>query len=300
MEQKQLKYTIKIYGEGYTEWFYFDYLRVNNKFKFTVEPEMPNASKSSYKKRLKEIDKELKKREEERANAIFLITDLDNIKNNKKEFEEYLAKKEIYKRKGVLFIESHPCIEIWFLYHFWEKFNKTNFLTYDDVKKALKEFLPSYDKTEHYYRNNKQLRDAIMQNTNNRKNAIINGIQSCKYEPVKDEICNFSEMFKAIHFFRLLKKFCELDSLLKEEMREAINLSIDIVDHKSVRIYKEKQEICLFKYDNKGKLKMIVNNIIIEIQDETPLIYSKEYIDPILDIIRKDKIKLHNTIKGHI
>lgn len=61
MEQKQLKFTIKIYGEGFTEWFYFDYLRVNNKFKFTVEPDLPNGSKSSYKKRLKLIDKELKK-----------------------------------------------------------------------------------------------------------------------------------------------------------------------------------------------------------------------------------------------
>lgn len=101
MEQKQLKYTIKIFGEGYTEWFYFDHLRTSNKFKFTVEPDMPQQSKSSYKKRLKLIDQELKKNIQERANAIFLITDLDDISSKPKELDEYHKKKEIYKNKGV-------------------------------------------------------------------------------------------------------------------------------------------------------------------------------------------------------
>ncbi|MCS3208752.1 hypothetical protein NXX20_10750 [Bacteroides stercoris] len=32
MEQiRPLEYTIKIYGEGFTEWFYFDGLRTNNR-----------------------------------------------------------------------------------------------------------------------------------------------------------------------------------------------------------------------------------------------------------------------------
>lgn len=99
MEQKQLKYTIKIFGEGYTEWFYFDHLRTSNKFKFTVEPDMPQQSKSSYKKRLKLIDQELKKNIQERANAIFLITDLDDISSKPKELDEYHKKKEIYKNR---------------------------------------------------------------------------------------------------------------------------------------------------------------------------------------------------------
>lgn len=100
MEQKQLKFTIKIYGEGFTEWFYFDYLRVNNKFKFTVEPDLPNGSKSSYKKRLKLIDKELKKNIQERANAIFLITDLDNIICDKKNLMNTRIGKKNTNKKG--------------------------------------------------------------------------------------------------------------------------------------------------------------------------------------------------------
>ena len=63
MEQiRPLEYTIKIYGEGFTEWFYFDGLRTNNRFRFSMVPEVPKNSRSSYKQNLKLIDKELKKK----------------------------------------------------------------------------------------------------------------------------------------------------------------------------------------------------------------------------------------------
>lgn len=287
MEQKQLKFTIKIYGEGFTEWFYFDYLRVNNKFKFTVEPDLPNGSKSSYKKRLKLIDKELKKNIQERANAIFLITDLDNIICDKKKIDEYKNRKKEYKQKGVLFIENHPCIELWFLYHFWDKFDKTSFRTYDEVKSILRKNLPLYEKTENYYRKNKQFKEVIMQSMDNRKNAVMNGIKSCRYEAEELEICNYSEMFKALHFFRLLKKFCELDSIIKEKRREQIDLSIDIKSHKSIKISYKECDICIFKYDKNGFLNLIVNGTNYNIQDDIPLSDSEEYINDILREISK-------------
>ena len=56
-----LRYTIKVYGEGLTEWFYFDKLKQLNRFQFTLEPQIPQASRSSYKQNLKLIDKELNK-----------------------------------------------------------------------------------------------------------------------------------------------------------------------------------------------------------------------------------------------
>ena len=33
MEQRPLEYTVKIYCEGFTEWYYFEWLRTNNRFK---------------------------------------------------------------------------------------------------------------------------------------------------------------------------------------------------------------------------------------------------------------------------
>jgi hypothetical protein len=55
--ERPLQYTIKIYGEGFTEWHYFDALRTLNKFRFKLEPDMPHNSRSSYKQNLKLIDK---------------------------------------------------------------------------------------------------------------------------------------------------------------------------------------------------------------------------------------------------
>ena len=87
MEQiRPLEYTIKIYGEGFTEWFYFDGLRTNNRFRFSMVPEVPKNSRSSYKQNLKLIDKELKKKPQERADALFLVIDTDTLVNNKEQY----------------------------------------------------------------------------------------------------------------------------------------------------------------------------------------------------------------------
>lgn len=65
MEQRPLEYTVKIYCEGFTEWYYFEWLRTNNRFKFSMEPDIPKNSRSSYKQNLKLIDKELRKNPQE-------------------------------------------------------------------------------------------------------------------------------------------------------------------------------------------------------------------------------------------
>ena len=47
--QRPLEYTVKIYCEGFTEWYYFEWLRTNSRFKFSMEPDVPKNSRSSYK-----------------------------------------------------------------------------------------------------------------------------------------------------------------------------------------------------------------------------------------------------------
>lgn len=61
MEQRPLEYIVKIYCEGFTEWYYFEWLRTNNRFKFSMEPDIPKNSRSSYKQNLKLIDKDFAK-----------------------------------------------------------------------------------------------------------------------------------------------------------------------------------------------------------------------------------------------
>lgn len=42
---KPFRYTVKIYGEGLTEWVYFDSLRTSSRFRFSLEPEIPDLNR---------------------------------------------------------------------------------------------------------------------------------------------------------------------------------------------------------------------------------------------------------------
>jgi tetratricopeptide (TPR) repeat protein len=248
MEQRPLEYTVKIYCEGFTEWYYFEWLRTNNRFKFSMEPDIPKNSRSSYKQNLKLIDKELRKNPQERADAIFLVIDTDTLVKNKAQYAIYQEAKEKYKKQGVIFIESHPCIEIWFLYHLMDKFARTNFETYEALRPAIENVLPKYEKTARYYQKNSLFRESILKSQTNREKAIDFSIKACKYEPIENEIANYTEVFKAIHFFRLLQKFAEIRLLLAEKLRTNVAIQPNVASHKSLAIMHNEDMICTLKY----------------------------------------------------
>ena len=78
MGRQRTEFIVKIFGEGLTEWYYFDALRSLERFPFTLEPNLPSKSKSSYKKRLPNIDKELRRPQPESVNFIEHDTELEN------------------------------------------------------------------------------------------------------------------------------------------------------------------------------------------------------------------------------
>lgn len=291
MEQfRPLEYTIKIYGEGFTEWFYFDGLRTNNRFRFSMVPEVPKNSRSSYKQNLKLIDKELKKKPQERADALFLVIDTDTLVKNKEQYNLYLTAKEKYKKHGVIFIESHPCIELWFLYHLADRFARTSYETYEALRPAVEKVLPGYEKTARYYQKNQFFRDSILQDMTKRAQAIDFSIRACKYEPVKNEIANYSELFKAIHFFRLLQKFVEIRTMLAEHLRKPIYLNHEIEGHKQLHIYwGEKDErifCCTLKYKETILYCLFQDGIVCKLDDAESLVNNSELISQIEQIVR--------------
>lgn len=292
MEQiRPLEYTIKIYGEGFTEWFYFDGLRTNNRFRFSMVPEVPKNSRSSYKQNLKLIDKELKKKPQERADALFLVIDTDTLVNNKEQYNLYLATKEKYKKQGVIFIESHPCIELWFLYHLADRFARTNYETYEALRPAVEKVLPGYDKTARYYQKNQFFRENILMDTTKRAQAIDYAIRSCKYTPVENEIANYSEIFKAIHFFRLLQKFVEIRTMLAEHLRRPIYLSHEIEQHKQLHVYWEekdnKQLCCTLKYKEAKLFCLFADGTVFEMNDSEPLTHAPEIVSRFEQVINQ-------------
>lgn len=285
-QQRPLEYTVKIYCEGFTEWYYFEWLRTNNRFKFSMEPDIPKNSRSSYKQNLKLIDKELRKKPQERADAIFLVIDTDTLIKNKAQYAIYQEAKEKYKKQGVIFIESHPCIEIWFLYHLLNKFARTNFETYEALRPAIESVLLKYEKTARYYQKNSAFRDSILKNQANREKAIDFSIKACKYEPIEDEITNYTEVFKAIHFFRLLQKFAEIRLLLAEKLRSNVAIQPSIDSHKTLSVMQNENIICTLKYTG-TKLKCIfTDGQTFDIDDTKPLDMTNSIIGHIEELMQ--------------
>ena len=284
-QQRPLEYTVKIYCEGFTEWYYFEWLRTNNRFKSSMEPDIPKNSRSSYKQNLKLIDKELRKKPQERADAIFLVIDTDTLVKNKTQYAIYQEAKEKYKKQGVIFIESHPCIEIWFLYHLLDKFARTNFETYEALRPAIESVLPKYEKTARYYQKNSAFRDSILKNRANREKAIDFSIKACKYEPIENEVANYTEVFKAIHFFRLLQKFAEIRLLLAEKLRSNVAIQPSIDSHKTLEVMQNERVICTLKYTD-TKLKCIfADGQFFDVDDTKPLDMANQIIGHIAELM---------------
>ncbi len=286
MEQRPLEYTVKIYCEGFTEWYYFEWLRTNSRFRFSMEPDVPKNSRSSYKQNLKLIDKELRKNPQERADAIFLVIDTDTLVRNKAQFAVYQEAKEKYRKQGVVFIESHPCIELWFLYHLMDKFARTNFETYEALRPTIEHVLPKYEKTARYYQKDTAFRDDILKSMGNREKAIDFSIKAYKYEPIDGEVTNYTEVFKAIHFFRLLQKFAEIRLLLAEKMRTSIAVQPDIDGHRSLSVMQGEDTICTLKYDGAKLRCLLTSGQNFDINDTKPLDMSDPVVDLIAGLIR--------------
>ena len=276
MARLELRYTVKIFSEGITEWHYFDTLRAIKRFNFSMEPAIPQNGKSSYKQNLKLIDRELKKNPQERADAIFLVIDTDTLRNDSKQWGLYLQNKAKYEKLGVTFIESHPCIEIWFLYHLMEKFGHTSYQIYDDVLPQLRKVLAGYEKTARYYRSNRTFAYEIMLSQENRDRAIVNAIKSCKYEPVEGEIHNYTKVHEVIRLFRMLQRVNDIRIATTEILRTPVILKPVSDGNGNMQVSfnrnGEQLPLCMLKYDG-SQLKCIVNSIgkTFDLDDSSPI-----------------------------
>lgn len=290
MAKLELRYTVKIFSEGITEWHYFDTLRAIKRFNFSMEPAIPQNGKSSYKQNLKLIERELKKNPQERADAIFLVIDTDTLRNDSKQWGLYLQNKAKYEKLGVTFIESHPCIEIWFLYHLMEKFGHTSYQIYDDVLPPLRKVLAGYEKTARYYRSNRTFANEIMLSQENRDRAIANAIKACKYEPVEGEIHNYTKVHEVIRLFRMLQRVNDIRVATTELLRTPIILKPVLDDNGNMQVSfnhnGEQSPLCMLKYDG-SQLKCIVNSIgkTFELDDSSTIDHKSLLVEVLSGIL---------------
>jgi hypothetical protein len=136
--RKQKKPVITLIGEGLTEQYYFKHIRTLYDYRYNVKPYFFGTTS------LFEMDRKINEVLEGGGIAICVFdTDVSQrIETEKKKLNSLLRK--YGKKKNVIFCDSLPSVEYWFLLHF-QNTNKY-FIDSKTVEMDLKSFLSNYDK----------------------------------------------------------------------------------------------------------------------------------------------------------
>lgn len=154
------------------------------------------------------------------------------------------------------------------------------------MRPAIENVLPKYEKTARYYQKNSLFRESILKSQTNREKAIDFSIKACKYEPIENEIANYTEVFKAIHFFRLLQKFAEIRLLLAEKLRTNVAIQPNVASHKSLAIMHNENMICTLKYSGTILKCIFGDGQTFDVDDTKPLDIADSIIGYIAEIIK--------------
>jgi len=119
---RQLKGSFTLFCEGETEQNYFSSLNKDlhnsqNRDKMvTIKPELPKTTMHCIELINKAIEetKEIKIRS---IDEVFVVIDIDKVREDRKE-SEYQSVKTKAEKLGIVILESNPCFEYWFLLHF--------------------------------------------------------------------------------------------------------------------------------------------------------------------------------------
>ena len=144
-----IKKSIAIIGEGETEWFYFESLRIARRYPFKIAPDFPQHSDVRHMVKL--IDRCVK----DEYDYVICLFDMDRLLQVPAEMEEYkrFRKKYLGKKynKKVYFIETNPCTEFWFLLHFLPSIVYKQYQNNDILIRELQKYMPGYEKTKKYF-----------------------------------------------------------------------------------------------------------------------------------------------------
>ena len=131
---------------------------------------------------------------------------MDRLYQYPSEMQQYQSAKKKYGTKKysgrVLFIETNPCTEFWFLLHFLPNVVCKHYESYEQLLPELQKYMPGYEKTKRYFirtnlykylTENGDLERAVQ---NSEKLCLL-----CKETP--EDLKAYSEIHKIIE---LLKK----------------------------------------------------------------------------------------------
>lgn len=140
----ELRKSIAIIGEGETEWFYFDSLRTACRYPFKIAPQIPQHSDIPHIVKLAQlyVSKDY--------DFVVCLIDMDRLLSHPAEMDVYRQAKA-KSGPNIIWIETNPCTEFWFLLHFMPELSTKCYETCDDVITDLQKYMPGYEKTSRYF-----------------------------------------------------------------------------------------------------------------------------------------------------
>ena len=134
-----MKKSIAIFGEGPTEWHYIDSLRIARRYRFKMQPSLPQHSD------IKHMLAQAKRCINEGYDEVICLLDMDRLNTHPTEKQVYLKAKGQAMYRKVTFIETDPCTEYWFLMHFMPQLSQRKFEDYESVAAELRKYMPGYE-----------------------------------------------------------------------------------------------------------------------------------------------------------
>lgn len=186
-----MKKSIAIIGEGETEWFYFESLRVACRYPYKLTPGFPQHAD------IEHILKLAKAKLAEHYDYVVCLIDMDRLYEKPAEMKKYLSFKSRKENRDIMLVETSPCTEFWFLLHFLPGNTVRRYQNYDQLIPELRKYMPGYEKTKRYFIKTK-LYDFLRANGNlDRAKVNADRLSSMSKASPEDRIA-YSEIHKVL------------------------------------------------------------------------------------------------------
>lgn len=194
--------SVAIIGEGETEWFYFDSLRITCRYPFKVAPDFPQHS--DIKHILKLVESYLNKQQ---YDFIVCLFDMDRLLQQPSEMRLYANAKKKYGAKKyagrVMFIETNPCTEFWFLLHFLPNVVCRQYESYEQLLPELQKHMPGYEKTKRYFTKTNLYK--YLTEHGDLERAVQNSEKLCRLcQESPEDLKAYSEVHKVIELLKTI------------------------------------------------------------------------------------------------
>lgn len=260
-----VKKSIAIIGEGETEWWYFDTLRIACRYKFKVAPDFPQHSDIPHMAKLAE---EYVKRD---TDYVVCLVDMDRLLRVPAEMATYQQLKK-KSPSNVIWIETNPCTEFWFLLHFLPQLTSKHYETCEDVLPDLQHYMPGYEKTARYFKKNNLYKYLTENGDLQRAISYAEELTRLSEASPEDRIA-YSQMHLV---FKLIKSMDEEEADKNEQKTENRNRNeenrrqiVDFVADNEISDAKSvSKAIGLKPSRTRDYLKQLVDDGVLEIEGE--------------------------------